>query len=139
MEKSHGVLTSDPTANPQIGDTLKFNAIQFSPYLGEKELSIMSLSNWEVYEGTLLSISFANSKTHKILGSGVLIGPGIALCAKHVIEEHYDMLINGKLEAQCMGFTSQGLQIWRVKKINPIENSDMVILGLIFASNPHCS
>ncbi len=134
MEKSRGAVTSDPALNPQIGDRLEFKAMQFKHEIEGKELTLTSLNNWEIYEGVLLSISFIDAEKHRVLGSGVLVGPGIALCAKHVIEEHYTKLVSGELSAQCMGFTSHGLQIWRIRRINPVENSDLVILGLIYSS-----
>jgi len=92
-----------------------------------------TLKNWEFFEGTLVNIAFTDRSLQRVEGSGVLVAPGVALCATHVIEPHLERLMAGAASATCFG-VSQSLQIWNVRKVNVVPNTDVTILGLEFTS-----
>jgi hypothetical protein len=93
-----------------------------------------TLENWHFFEGMLLFIGFTDGDIVQIEGSGVLVAPGIALCATHVIEPHVAHLMDGAGVATCFGIASHGLQIWNVRKITSVPNTDLTIIGLKLTS-----
>ena len=72
-------------------------------------------------------MSFNDKEKHQVLGSGVLVAPGIALCANHVIQPLADELAAGRINPTCAGITSEGMQIWKIQSIALTGNSDIAI------------
>ncbi len=128
---STGTITDDPAAAAPIGAELRFRPV--TPiYNGPEKAAAMR--NWESFQGILLSIHFRTKTSHSVEGSGVLIGPGIALCAKHVIEPHLNGIFGGTVGTIVTGLASHGVQIWRLTKITTVPDTDFCILGLLCAS-----
>lgn len=132
LKKTKGKITEDPAIALPVGTTLNFLPIAVNHNFKEQAVW---LQDWESFEGALLSLHFANESSYSIDGSGVLVAPGIALCAKHVIEPYIDDLLQSECGTICIGIASHGLQIWRINKVTLIPNSDLTILGLVYASD----
>lgn len=127
-----GIITEDPSASMPIGATLKFNPIVVTHNF---EQNCVWLKNWGSFGGILLSIHFANLETHSIEGSGVLVAPGIALCAKHVIAPNLNKMMKSELGTIAVTSSKSGVQIWRISKVTLIDHSDLAIIGLTYASD----
>lgn len=126
-----GIITDDPAAGLPIGAKLEFRPL--TPVYSGSEKAV-ALRDWESFEGLLLSIHFRTRTSHSIDGSGVLVGPGIALCADHVIGPYIEGILNGTIGTLVTGLTTHGVQIWNVRKITPVPSTDFCILGLSAAS-----
>jgi hypothetical protein len=100
----------------------------------QDEANAAWLENWETQEGVLLSVQFRGLHDHRVEGSAVMVAPGIALCATHVIAPHLDSIMSGESAALCSGITSSGLLLWHVRKVTCVGDSDLTILGLELAS-----
>jgi len=126
-----GVITDDPSINIPVGESLRFN-----PCLITHEIQPNSvwLKDWESFDGILLSIHFANTDSHSIEGSAVMVAPGIALCAKHVIEPNLANIMNATLGTVALALSRSGVQIWRITTMALLNNSDLGILGLTYSS-----
>lgn len=89
------------------------------------------------HNGLLLALSFRDSDGHHTYGSGVMVGPGIALCAAHVLHEHdfYTKLQRGHatLVAQAP-LADGGLQLWTVLRVSLVPDSDLAVLSLKLTS-----
>ena len=133
MKKISGIVTSDPLNNQEIGATINFQTKYFYPIL---EKGIKPVSNWGVFSGVVLNMSFINSASGKYIvdGSAVIIAPGVALCATHVINTYLNKIKSGKLTVNCFGISENDVIIWRVKKLTPINNTDFTILSIELAS-----
>lgn len=131
QRETTGVIVDDPALSMTVGDVLHFNAV---PVFPQDEANAVWLENWETLEGVLLSIQFRGLGDHRIEGSAVMVAPGIALCATHVVAPHLDSLIAGESAALCTGITSSGLLLWNVRKVTCVGDSDFTILGLELAS-----
>lgn len=131
FKAAKGIVTEDPAAEMPIGSALKFNPILVSHNF---EHNCVWLKDWESFDGALLSIHFANFETHSIEGSGVLVAPGIALCAKHVIGPNVDKIMTSRLATIAIALSRSGVQIWRISRITLIDDSDIAIIGLTYAS-----
>lgn len=127
QKKGLGRVTSDPAASPKAGDTLKFQQISVKLL---RENTTVFMENLDSFDGTVLSFHFADDDEHSVEGSAVIVGPGIALTAKHVIEPHLDRLAVGDMHSMCIGIAKSGINIWTVRKATMLENMDIAILGL---------
>jgi len=91
------------------------------------------LSNWEHFEGAVLAIGIRGEKYLEVVGSAVLVGPGIALAARHVFTDHMSELESGKFSCFAFGISPEGGVLWSVKHLHG-DASDVVILALKPAS-----
>lgn len=64
-----------------------------------------------------------------------MVGPGMAVCATHVIRPHIEALTAGTGSCYCVGLSQRGTQIWEVRKGTPVPHSDLTILGLRLRSS----
>lgn len=92
------------------------------------------LKDWANLGGVLVSMHFSDIEKHSIDGSGVIIGPGMALTAKHVVEPHFIDLKSGKRKLFCTAITKNGLQIWQVSNVVFDKLTDISILSLKYCS-----
>ncbi len=87
--------------------------------------------------GTLLALSFRDRDGHHTYGSGVMVGPGLALCAAHVLHEHdfYGKLQRGEatLVAQAP-LPDSGMLLWTVLRIAIPPDSDLAVLSMALTS-----
>jgi len=129
---SHGIITDDPAKTLPIGSKLCLE-----PFLVEYSPPVNSswVSNWESLNGVVLAITFTNGQADRIEGSAVIVAPGIALCSAHVIQPKIDALMSSLEEVICFGLTSKGTQIWRIRKVTIVTDSDIAILGLELSSD----
>lgn len=88
-----------------------------------------------MFEGLVLAVTFTTNDTHQILGSAVMVAPGIALSVNHVVEEHVTDLRRGRLGMMCVGIASHGAQGWRVKYVTCIDGTDICILSLEYMTD----
>lgn len=128
---SKGVVTDDPTKVMLVGSNLYFHPRQLT---GDVPAGAATLKNWEFFEGMLVHIAFTDHALQRVEGSGVLVGPGVVLCATHVVSPHLNCLMAGAEVATCFGISSHGLQIWNVRKVTVVPETDITILGLELTS-----
>lgn len=117
----------DPAASAQDGDRLSFKPI------GVKLLSTNTtvfMENLSAFDGAVLSFNFASQSEHDMDGSAVMVAPGIALSAKHVVEPHLSRLVDGGKHALCLGLAKAGMNVWGVRTMSMLNYCDIAILGL---------
>ena len=125
-----GKFLDDAVESVKIGDSISFTSIGFN-FADQKEESLSWIENWECFAGTLLAVSFSEEGKYKIEGSAVLIGPGIAISAKHLFEDKLSSLLEVKKLALFFAINENKLEIWTLKQIRLVEESDLCILGLV--------
>lgn len=110
----------------EVGESLRFCPTRFTwdGRHGDAAINVKDL------EGVLLAIHLIASGVHRIEGSAVMVAPGIALCASHVVMPHVDALEEGATMAVCSTETSDQRQAWRVTRISPVPQSDVCVLSL---------
>jgi hypothetical protein len=126
-----GVITTDPVRDVPNGFTLGFSASRFQADLTS---NVVRLEDWGAFEGILLALAFVHDGSYQVLGSGVLVAPGIALAATHVVDQQLDRIFKLNMHVMCFAATKTGLQIWTVKKVAPIPGMDITVLALECAS-----
>jgi hypothetical protein len=126
-----GNIVLDPFKDADQNRVFKFEAGGFAP---NDPPGVYPIHNMAHYKGVLLSMHFIEDDLSQVDGSAVMIAPGIALAAAHVINPNKSHIMAGKLRVLCVGYTSTGPRFWRLSKVYPVGNTDLVILPLIYAS-----
>ncbi len=90
------------------------------------------------YRGLLLSVHFVTETWGTLEGSAVMVAPGIAITATHVIQEYNSLIMERGLRPYCIGCTPSGLQAWRVSHVAPVDtpngSTDLTVLSLELAT-----
>jgi hypothetical protein len=87
--------------------------------------------------GILLALSFRDNLGHHTYGSGVMVGPGLALCAAHVLHEHdfYNKLQCDKAALVVQApLPDGGMLLWTVLRVSLVPNSDLAVLSMSLTS-----
>lgn len=87
--------------------------------------------------GALLALSFRDRDGHHTYGSGVMVGPGLALCAAHVLHEHdfYNKLQRGEATLVVQApLPNGGMLLWTVLRMTLVPDSDLAVLSMTLTS-----
>jgi hypothetical protein len=98
---------------------------------------VYRIDNMVHYDGVLLSVHFATGSWNTVEGSAVMVAPGIALAAAHVIQhiiEPTPEIMASKPDIFCTGLTSSGPRNWFIRGITKVNCSDLAVLSLDYAS-----
>lgn len=117
---------------PPKGVPIDFHRLLVQPPANDK--SLVPIADWETFDGLLLGLFIGDGDMRSVLGSAVMVGPGVAISAYHVIEEQESQLIRGEIDVIAFGIAHHGIQLWRVVHVTRVDNTDLVILGLTCAS-----
>lgn len=130
------VVRSDPAVAMPPRSAIKFQSVAVKT-TGEAPLAAWS-NNGTGFDGLLLTLSFSDGAAYSMEGSAVLVAPGIALCARHVIEPRLTDIESGALTVKAIGLFRGHLfmQYWHVKEVTSASGAgaDICILGLELAS-----
>jgi hypothetical protein len=89
-------------------------------------------------DGTVLALDWVIGRTHHIWGSAVMVAPGVALTAQHVIDAMRDEGFSGEGGAGyllALGFHNDGsMTIWNPDSSGAIGDGDLSILTLVRAT-----
>lgn len=133
IRKADGLVTEDPLRDAPIGTQLNICASLFACKPSSDSLS--GIANWEFFEGAVVGLHFAESGRHHILGSGVLVAPGVVMAARHVVEPQEEKLRRGDQGIMCSGITADGLVLWRCRGVTLVGNTDVAFLMVEAASS----
>jgi Trypsin-like peptidase domain len=120
--------TKDPLCVLRRGGSLRLEWVR--PSFGPYPHRFCRPQNWQMFEGAVLAISIATHQRHQILGSAVMVAPGVALSVNHVLEDHLDKLRAGRIEILCIGIASHGAPAWRVKYVTCVDRTDLCLMSL---------
>ena len=88
------------------------------------------MANWQAFQGVVVALVFVTGTKQEMLGSAVMVGPGVALGADHTVREWIPKLNGGETALYAVGVTTDGLVMWSVKHGVCIEGTDMSLMRL---------
>ena len=91
---------------------------------------VYPIHNMAHYNGIILSVHFIADVWSTAEGSAVMVAPGIAFTAAHVIMPLVPVIMASKLRILCVGYTPSGPRLWRVTNFVHVNDTDLVILSL---------
>jgi len=86
------------------------------------------------FEGALLALALHSDHEQAVLGTAVIVAPGLAVTATHVFRDRLDEILAGTVRPLCVGPASAGLDLWHVLKVSCYESDDIAFLSLQLAS-----
>lgn len=92
------------------------------------------VKDWAFFDGAMLSLVVITEAGYMAMGTIVMIAPGLAITATHVVREHLGDLKKGNVQASCVGPSKAGLELWNVRAVSFDETSDIAYLSLERAS-----
>jgi hypothetical protein len=128
-----GVVSNDPLAHLPIDTSISYEPI----LMGGSDASIVpeGVRNWDSFQGALLAVVTKLAGSPSVVGgTAVVIAPGLALTATHVLDSVLPSLLSGNATVACIGVRSAGLDVWNVRKISRAESDDLAYLSLELAS-----
>jgi hypothetical protein len=131
MDKFHGIVgTPESEFKAGVSFQLTHRLIRIEAQGGFRGLDLAQL------DGTLLALDWVVGAVHHIWGSAVMVAPGVALTARHVVDEMRD---NGFLREAggyllALGFHKDSMVIWNPDSFTSIGDGDLSILTLVRAT-----
>lgn len=130
MDQITGILTA-PQMELRIGQKFSIEALLLKPWPEDGLNIVESLATFRGALLTLAAFGGGNSYTY---GSAVLIAPGIAVAAGHVIQEHRsDGLFESDFAMYAFGIAEQGMTAWLVTEYVYSEDGDIAVLTLAYS------
>jgi hypothetical protein len=130
-----GRLTANPFEGIDASIPLQFAQATFTP---NDPPGFHSVANLAHYRGLLLSVHFVTETWGTLEGSAVMVAPGIAITATHVIQDYKSLIMENGLRPICIGYTPVSMQIWWVRHVTTVgtldEGTDLTVLSLELAS-----
>jgi hypothetical protein len=131
MDKFHGIV-GPPELRAEAGMSLRLTHryIQINAQRGFRSLNLAQL------DGTLLALDWVVGETHHIWGSAVMVAPGVALTARHIVDAMRNKGFLGKVGGYllALGFHNDGMAIWNPDSFTTIGDGDLSILTLVRAT-----
>ena len=128
MRRFHGIV-EPPELKAQVDFKVTHRYIRIDDQSGFRGLDLAQL------DGTVLALDWVVGKTHHIWGSAVMVAPGVALTARHVVDHMRNDGFLGEAGGYilAMGFHNDGMVMW-----NPngyyFGDGDLAILTLVRAT-----
>lgn len=126
-----GTITVDPLRSLPVGARIGFSSELFT---SDAPGGLTEIHNWDFFDGAVVGLHFGDPLSQLVLGSGVMVAPGVALAARHVVETEMEAVMQGK-GFICSAISSSGLlMIWRPQHVTLVDNTDLALLTLEYAS-----
>ena len=126
-----GTITEDPLLTLRVGAEIAFSSELFT---SNAPGGLNDIDNWEFFDGAVIGLLFGDPLSKHILGSGVMVAPGVALAAKHVVEPQMEAVMRGGRGFIRAAILSSGLMIWRPRHVTIVDSTDLALLTLECAS-----
>jgi hypothetical protein len=96
-------ICEDPARSAQNGNRLRFEQVNLYFEVAPR---FADVENWQVFQGLLLAVMSSDESNHSILGSAVMVAPGVALSATHTMHELLPELRRGDKTMMYIGVAS---------------------------------
>ncbi len=126
-----GTVTEDPTKIAALGTVFSIRSMFYPPMI---PVGAGDLTEWDYFGTSLIGLNFANGSTARTDGSAILVGPGVALAARHVLDPVIDDLLASRISILAFSVIEAGMMLWQVHQVVLAEN-DVAILRLNAASS----
>lgn len=126
------VADNNPEQALRLGESLNFQArrLIFEGSNGD----YMPVSS---QMGILLALSFRDDSGHHTTGSAAMVGPGLAVCATHVLEDQgfLEKIKCGEATLVAQAPVSGGMLLWTVLRVSTVHRTDLSILSMTLSSS----
>lgn len=132
--ESQGRLTGDWSKQASRGSLMRF--ARTGSFTVEATASPQTIGNWEFFGGALLAFLIEKGDVTKVLGSAVIVAPGLAVTATHVFLQDLEMLLGKGARHYLIGLRDDKVQFWHCEGISYDEGDDLALLSIRPNSDP---
>lgn len=127
------VVLTEPQTNFKVGQKLVFQDILFPPLPSAGLYAFEDLAH---FKGALLILVSINGAERNTFGSAILVKPGLAICASHVIQEHLRLghFDGDRAAFYAFGPTETAMHAWQVDSITYSLTGDVALLTMLYAA-----
>lgn len=116
-----------PPVEFSTGGGFQVQALEFRPILDADRFP-----TWAHFDGALMQVHIGTKAASSIQGSAVMVAPGIAVGARHVVEGHLAEILAERCHVWVTAVGKSGrLDIWNVRHINMRPETDIAIFSLV--------
>ena len=127
-QEIRGVVTENPLAQLPAGASIPLEIV---PFGGSDATAIpQGTINWTFFEGALLMVVVRTGAGEGIVGTAVVLAPGLAVTATHLFGDCLPEVGKGKATVFCVGPTTAGAFMWQVNKLNYSDRDDIAYMSL---------
>lgn len=131
-EVRRGVVTPDPLVGlNSVSLTINAKLFSLEDVVGRNH----GVTSLFAFGGALLSISFRDATGQHTLGSAVLVHPGIAITAKHVLSDWLAALGRGGAAAVCQAPQADHVHVWDIVSVHSLDTADLAVLVLRYRTD----
>ena len=127
-----GVVSFDPLRDQPVGASITFSPISFGGSNANDRPQ--SVYNWEFLKGAVLGVVLKSANSSTMIGTAVMIAPGIAITASHIFSDVLGDLPTGAVVPYCIGIRETTLEIWTVLKFSYDQGNDIAFLSVAASS-----
>jgi len=125
-----------PARNPyRSGECVHFPELLYIRPVPEKRPSSGRVSNPHGYKGTLLHVHLEGGTWGTIEGTAVMVAPGVALTASHVLSDYFNEIKEGKAYVILQGYLDDGPIFWCASYFTNIVGTDLLLITLELRSD----
>lgn len=92
-----------------------------------------AVADWTTYDGAVVAVGFSDGVDFTVVGSGVMVAPGLVVTATHVLRDEIDAVMEGNLSLWCLGPRRDGrADLWALRQSRFGETeSDIALLAVV--------
>lgn len=107
--------------------TFSQKAVKIDAVAGIRDLQLPQL------DGLVVALDWVANDRHHIWGSAVMVAPGVALTAGHVIDEMRDRGFLAEAGGQlfAVSFHADRVELWRADSLTRVDTGDLALLTLV--------
>ncbi len=126
-------ITGDPLKSLPVGASLPLTPVVF----GRSSATVVpdDVGDWGFFDGALLAVGLGDATRLEMHGNAVMVAPGLAVTAAHVVDEFAEDLGRGTVGCLCIGVRSGGsLDAWKLRSLTYNDGGDLAWLSLELCS-----
>jgi hypothetical protein len=102
------VVAEDPLSGFPVAGSIKFQLVNFGGSDAVEQAT--SVINWEFFNGAVMGFFLKSEASQELVGTAIIVAPGLAITATHNLADVADKLQEGPLPRRATGF-----RIWSPK------------------------
>lgn len=130
------VVRDDPLTEMPVGASIEMVCLMVPPIEAGKVPQ--TVDDWDYFDGSLLAIGFKDRKNVlHVEGTAVMIGPGLAVSAKHVFTDRLAAVVAGEQGAYGFGLKRDGqANFWLIQTVILLDDDgDLIMFSLRLLSD----
>ena len=127
-----GIVASDPFL---LEDRISTKWQLVPPIKSNGRETPGAVKNWEFFNGAVAALLLISKMSKEIIGTAIIVAPGIAITATHNFIDQIEKICNGQVVPYCLGIREHASDMWKVKSISYDPNDDIAFLSIEAQSN----